>query len=287
MSEFNGYASEGAADMSLLESETTFEGIGVRFWEGGRGSPLLLIHGSGPGASTLGNWRLVLEPLAARDHVIAADLIGFGLSGRKKTAPYFDLDLWLRQSQAMLDRFDRDDISVMGHSVSGSLALRLAAADKRVKRVLTTGTMGASFKCNEHLVRTWTFPETSEDLRLAGETLVYDKSVITEAYLEGRMRVLNAPKYADYFRSMFAGDKQAYIDATVLPVDQLRSITSDILMIHGREDLPLPFEQTTLAVARHLQRADVVVLSLCGHSPAIEHPASCCLSPISYSIDGL
>ena len=74
--------------------QTTFNGLRVAYWEGGSGEPLLLIHGSGPGASTLGNWRLVLDELARDFHVIAPDLIGFGQSDRKPEAPYFDLDLW-------------------------------------------------------------------------------------------------------------------------------------------------------------------------------------------------
>jgi 2-hydroxymuconate-semialdehyde hydrolase len=259
--------------MALHERDTSFEGIPVHYWEGGRGLPLLLIHGSGPGASTLGNWRLILEPLAEHFHVIAADLIGFGLSGRKKATPYFDFDLWFRQSRAMLDLFKADALAVMGHSVSGALALRLAATDRRVKKVLTTGTMGARFTPNEHTVRTWTFPETREDLRRAGESLVYDKSTITDAYLDGRMKVLHAGDYAEYFRSMFAGDKQAYIDAAVLKPEELSAITSDVMMVHGKDDRPFPFEQGSLALSRLLPQADLVALARCGHSPALEHPA--------------
>ena len=57
-----------------------------------------MLHGSGPGAGTIGNWRLVLEPLAARYRITATDLIGFGASGRKTEEPYFDLPLWLASS---------------------------------------------------------------------------------------------------------------------------------------------------------------------------------------------
>ncbi len=258
----------------MQELDTAFEGIPVHYWEGGRGLPLLLIHGSGPGASTHGNWRLIMEPLAERYHVIATDLIGFGLSGRKAEPPYFDMDLWFRQAQAMLDLFGENEVAILGHSISASIALRLAAADKRVKKVMTTGAMGTGFKPNEHTVRTWTFPETLEDLRQAGESLVYDKSVITDEYLEGRMKILHSGSgdYAAYFRSMFAGDKQRYIDAAVLKDEEINAISCDVLMVHGRDDLPYPFEQATLAMSRRIPQADVVALAHCGHSPGIEHP---------------
>jgi pimeloyl-ACP methyl ester carboxylesterase len=68
--------------MPLQEYEIQFESITVHYWQGGQGFPLLMLHGSGPGASTLDNWRLVLDRLVERYHVLAVDLIGFDKSGR-------------------------------------------------------------------------------------------------------------------------------------------------------------------------------------------------------------
>ena len=85
--------------MALHESDLPFEGTTIHCWEGGTGFPVLMLHGSGAGASTPGNWRRVIEPLAQNYRVLAADLIGFGLSGRKKEKPYFDVEMWLRQGQ--------------------------------------------------------------------------------------------------------------------------------------------------------------------------------------------
>lgn len=259
--------------MALSEGDTSFDGINVHFWEGGSGFPILMIHGSGPGASTLGNWRLVLEPLAERYHIVAADLIGFGRSGRKKAPPYFDFDLWLRQAEHMLERFPEREVGIIGHSLSGAIALKLAARHARVTKVLTTGSMGARFTPNEHTERVWTFPETRDDLRATAECLVYDKSVITAEYLDNRMKVLHSDGYADYFRAMFAGDKQGYIDAAVLSDEELKSVRCDVLMVHGRNDQPFPYELTTLPIAEKLPQADVLALGRCGHSPALEHPA--------------
>jgi len=200
----------------MIEKDIELEGLRVHYWEGGTGKSLLMLHGSGPGASTQGNWRLVLDRLANRYHVIAADLIGFGRSARKAAPPYFDFDLWCRQGLRMIELLAGAEVFVMGHSVSGAIALRLAARNRRVTRVLTTGSMGAQFNPNAHTIRVWTFPDTREDLRAVGEALVFDKSVIDDQYLDGRMPLLQASGYADYFRAMFAADRRTYIDAAAL-----------------------------------------------------------------------
>src|ERR1700730_18263135 len=170
--------------MPLQEYEIQFESITVHYWQGGQGFPLLMLHGSGPGASTLGNWRLVLARLVERHHVLAVDLIGFGKSGRKSSEPYFDLDLWLRQAPHMLRLLPGESVGMIAHSLSAVLALKLAGAERRVRKVLTTGAMGGAFKLNCYLDWTWSSPAGREELRRTTEALVYEKSLITEAFLD-------------------------------------------------------------------------------------------------------
>ena len=260
--------------MSFIERAVDVDGLTARLIEGGSigAYPLLLLHGSGPGASTVGNWRRVLEPLAERYHVFAMDLFGFGASPRKPSPPFFDLDLWQRQGEALIELMPGRRIGIVAHSISAVLALRLAASSPRVGQVLTTGAMGAPFAVNEATVRCWTFPQTRDQLRRTAEHLVYDKSVIDDAYLDARVRILHDdPAYGPYFTAMFAGDRQAFADRAVLGDDVLARITCPLTMLHGRNDEAFP-PAITLALAAKLPQANVGLLARCSHSVAMEHP---------------
>ena len=258
--------------MAVTDRDIEFEGHSVHVWEGGSGFPVLMLHGSGPGAGTMGNWRFVLEPLAESYQVLATDLIGFGESGRKTEEPLFDMGLWRRQAQFMLDRLGDGPVGIIGHSLSASLALGLAAANERVSKVLTTGAMGGHFTVNADTELCWTFPETRDNLRAAVECLVYDKSVVTDALLDSRMEILHDGVYGPYFKSMFAGDKQQYVDAAVLPAESLNKLACDVVMMHGRNDNPFPYAENSLALSAAIPHADVILVGRCGHSPALEHP---------------
>lgn len=258
--------------MSVNEYDVAFESTHVRFLEGGAGFPVLLLHGSGPGVSTRGNYRKVLDQLAARYHVLAMDWVGFGDSGRRSAPPYFDMAMWERQVAFALARMPGQRLGIVAHSLAAALALKAAASEGRVAKLLTTGAMGTAFKANEYLRTVWTFPETRQDVRKAVECLVYDRTLITDEFVENRFQVLQRGDYPAYFSSMFSGDKQRYIDASVLPASLLADVRCEVLMLHGRDDLPIPFEETTLVLARQLPNADVWVLARCGHSPALEHP---------------
>jgi 2-hydroxymuconate-semialdehyde hydrolase len=258
--------------MQLQELQFEHEGVPATYYRGGKGLPVLLLHGSGPGASSLGNWRSVLEPLSERYEIFAMDLIGFGKSGRKPQRPYFDYPLWVRQAGAMLSRIARQKVGIIGHSLSGSIALTLAAADARVAGVVTTGAMGARFEPNELTRRTWTCPASREELVAALNGLVFNRSLITDSYISAREPVVFAPGYAEYFNSMFEGDLQKYADAAVLPPRVLAAIRCPVLMIHGRDDLAFP-SASTLGIAKDIAQADVVLLGRCSHSVAFEHSA--------------
>lgn len=250
-----------------------FEGIETGYFRSGKGQPLLLLHGSGPGASSVGNWKAVLEPLSERYEVFAMDLIGFGTSGRKPSAPYFDYDLWVRQAEAMLARIPGTAVGVIAHSLSASLALTLASRQERVAAVLTTGAMGLEVPLADETRRTWTCPRSRDELRLALSGLIHDTSAIDDAYLEARERVIFAEGYADYFDEMFGGDQNHYIRQATLAEDTLARITQPVLMLHGKEDRGFP-ASVSVALSGQLAHADLMLLSGCSHSVAVERTST-------------
>jgi 2-hydroxymuconate-semialdehyde hydrolase len=256
--------------MNLTERNLTFDGYRVHYLEGGSRYPLLLIHGSGPGASTIGNWRRVLDPLARHFHVHAMDLIGFGQSDRKRAEPYFDIPMWLRQCRALIDIMPGPHIGVVGHSLSGALALKLATLEPRIAEVLTTACMGAAFPLNAAVEKVWTFPANRDELHRTAEVLIYDKSLIDDAYLDARMKILfEDTTYGAYFSAMFSGNRQSYVDQTVLTPAELAAVRCKVSMLHGRDDAGFP-PSVTLSLAERLPQADVTLLARCSHSIAME-----------------
>jgi len=256
--------------MERIEFE--FESMRCSALAGGAGFPLLMLHGSGPGVSAWGNFRLVLEELERSYKVLAIDLIGFGESARKSSKPFFDIDMWLRQARFAMNLLGNGEVGIIGHSVSAVLALKLAAASPRVKRVMTTGAMGGKFVANHDLELTWSVPGSRDDLRIAMQSLIYDHSLITDELLDNRVKLLGSDGYAGYFGEMFAGSKQQYVDACVLNADELRGLTCEVTLVHGRDDRPIPAMENSVSMGALIPKADVVVLGRCGHSPGLEHP---------------
>jgi 2-hydroxymuconate-semialdehyde hydrolase len=256
----------------MERTEFEFESMRFSALTGGSGFPLLMLHGSGPGVSAWGNFRLVLEGLERSFRILAIDLIGFGESSRKPVKPFFDLDLWLRQARFALNLLGDGPVGIIGHSVSAVLALRLAASNPRVTAVMTTGAMGGKFVANHDLELTWSVPRTRDDLREAMQSLIYNHSLITDELLDNRMKLLGSNGYAGYFGEMFAGNKQQFVDACVLDRSELRGLNCEVTLVHGRDDKPIPAMENSVSIGALIPKADVVLLGKCSHSPALEHP---------------
>lgn len=242
----------------------------AHMWHGGDGPPLLLMHGAGPGTSAAANFGKIREPLAERYHLYATDMIGFGRSGRKVEPPYFDYPLWLEQMQAVLDQIPEGPVGLLGHSISASFAMRLAARNQRVAKILLSCPMGRPLARNPHREQLWSFPRSREDLRKSLQVLFHDHSVITEDLLDSRMAVLDEPGYGDYFEKVFGGDTQDLVAQTILTDEELRAITCSVSIVHGRDDLAFPIEETAYPIAEVLTKADVHALARCSHGPAFE-----------------
>jgi pimeloyl-ACP methyl ester carboxylesterase len=103
------------------ERTAVVKGARLRYFVGGAGPPLILVHGLG--GSSL-NWTELAPLLAARRRVLAPDLPGHGRSAPLPAAPtlnpYADAVAALAEREGMLPA------PVVGHSMGGVVALRLA-----------------------------------------------------------------------------------------------------------------------------------------------------------------
>lgn len=108
------------------------DGLELRYREYGRPGPdrppLVLIHGFG---NSLQSFRLLAPLLASDYYVIAVDMPGFGLSAKPADWDYRNPN----QARVMGDfirALGLDHVIVGGHSLGGSIALRVAVSEPEV-----------------------------------------------------------------------------------------------------------------------------------------------------------
>lgn len=105
-----------------------WRGHRVAYTKHGAGTPILLVHGFHPGASSF-EWRHNVEDLAQYHTVYALDLLGFGQSARP--ALRYTPSLYQALLADVMARVIRERCAVIASSLAAAQVIALAARDSR------------------------------------------------------------------------------------------------------------------------------------------------------------
>ena len=109
------------------------DGMNIHYVDKGQGPALVLIHGLG---GCLYNFRYNIAALSERLRVVALDLKGFGYSDRPPDADYSQT-AQAELVAGFMHQLGIERAAVLGHSLGGAIALRLASLfPERVDRLI-------------------------------------------------------------------------------------------------------------------------------------------------------
>ena len=245
-------------------------GYQTNLHEHGKGFPLMLIHGSGPGVTAWANWRLVMPELAKQRRVIAPDMLGFGYSERPAN-PDYQRDVWVEHAIGVLDALGIEQAELVGNSFGGGIALALAIRyPHRVRRLVLMGSVGVSFPITDGLDRVWGYEPSFQTMRSLMDTFAYDRALVTDELAELRYQASIRPGFQESFAQMFPAPRQRWVDGLASNEADIRAVQHETLVIHGREDQVIPL-QASLQLAQLIPNAQLHVYGHCGHWTQIEH----------------
>lgn len=245
-------------------------GIRTNYHDTGSGSAVLLLHGSGPGASAWSNWRLAMPALAERFRVIAPDQLGFGYTDRSPEGTY-NMKSWVSHIVAFLDEVGLEKAHVVGNSFGGAVALRIAIEHPRlVDRLVVMGPVGVSFAITDELDMAWGYTPSLENMRKLLDAFAFDRSLVTDELAELRFRASTRPGVQEAFASMFPPPRQRWVDEMASPDAEIQGIRHQTLIVHGREDRIIPLSNS-LKLLELIPRSQLHVFGQCGHWVQIEH----------------
>src|SRR5207244_11248225 len=176
-------------------------GIKTFFVKAGSGHPLLLIHGASPGASSLVNWKLNIEPLATAGFAVYGyDQPGFGYTANPSD---HSIEYRVTHAKALINVIGLDQFHVVGNSVGGYIAARLALEDKRVKSFVTTtsgslspqGSADSQALAKKHSEELREYEPTLENMRKLTLGTIFNQELVTEELVRERYEMSTGKKY--------------------------------------------------------------------------------------------
>jgi 2-hydroxy-6-oxo-octa-2,4-dienoate hydrolase len=253
-----------------IGSRVDAAGIGTNYLEAGDGSPVVLVHGSGPGVSAYANWRLTIPALATEHRVLAPDMAGFGFSDKPGT---YGMAAWVDQLAGFFDALGIERASLVGNSFGGGLAISFASRfPERVDRLVLMGSVGVDFPITDGLDRVWGYEPSIENMRSILDLFAYDRTLVNDELAQLRYRASIEPGMQEAFSAMFPAPRQRWVADMATDEAAIAALVHDTLIIHGRDDRIIPLDNA-IRLLHLIERSELHVFGRCGHWTQIEHAA--------------
>lgn len=243
-------------------------GYELHYLESGSGFPVVLLHGSGPGASAYSNFKQNAPALAGAGlRVLLPDMIGFGYSSKPSGIDY-TLDLFCTALRDFLNALGIERCALIGNSLGGAIALKTAIDEpRRVDKLVLIAPGGiesreAYFAMPGMQQLVSSFMSAGFDragLKCALELLVADPAVITDELVDERFNILQTqPK--DVLGRMRIPDLTANLARIVCPVLGFWGMDDQLMPLGGYEK-----------ILRACPNSRFVMFARCGHWAMVEH----------------
>ena len=271
-----------ALSQESVRKSADVHGIKINYYEAGSatelggGLPLVMLHGGGPGASSWSNFGPALPGFAEKFRTILIDQPGFGGSDK----PEVEGNYYRHAAKyviGLLDQLGIDRVHLLGNSLGGGTAMRLALEHPdRVGRLILMGPGGLSLNLfhadpTEGVKRLMEFnmSPTKESLKAFISTMVVNQDLVTDELVEARFADATAPGAREAMMSMGMSfyNPESFEDGMLWrEAHRLRKHT---LLTWGREDRVNPLDGAMVAL-KLIPKAQLHVFPNCGHWAQIE-----------------
>ena len=251
----------------------------LRYYEAGPadGTPVVLLHGSGPGATGWSNFAGNIGPIAeAGFRVLAVDMPGWGDSDACTNE---ELD-HVAAAIEFLDALGIEKAAFVGNSMGGHTTLRLATLHPdRTTHLVTMGPpigrhpglFGAGDGPSEGLkvLKAAYVDPSPENMKRLVEIMTFDKARFATDELT-RARSEAALARPDHLKNYVDGTAKRGPVPVWVELDKLAGITQPALLIHGKDDRVTHYEKSLILLS-NIPNSRALLLNRCGHWAMIEH----------------
>jgi 4,5:9,10-diseco-3-hydroxy-5,9,17-trioxoandrosta-1(10),2-diene-4-oate hydrolase len=244
--------------------------------EAGSGTPVVMLHGGGPGASGVSNFGGNLPEFAKHFRTLLVDQPGFGESDKPPVeGNYFRFSA--SALAGLLDELGIGKVHLVGNSLGGGTAARFALMyPQRTGKLVLMAPGGVTLNVlspdpTEGVKRLSAFGMAPSRDKLAAflRTLVYDKTLVTDALIDERYAAASAPSSLKAMASMGMSFLDPAHAEDGMLWRELHRLPHQTLLIWGREDRVNPLDGALVAL-KQLRNAQLHVFGGCGHWAQLE-----------------
>ena len=279
------------------------DGIRTRYFEGGSGEAMVLVHGGHFGStSSADGWANIFDHLASHFHVYALDKLGNGYTDNPRSDAHYTMEAVIRHVYRFMETLGIEKVHLVGHSRGALPAARIATDHPEMVENLILFNSNTLAPDDPNVPSRTTVTQTSAPRTPTKESLLSSLSRTayrdywTDDYVEARLRIAVLPKVKEAEEKLklltsrwveLNSEKVKetprletrwwYYELKRETLSRIRAgrLTRPTLIIWGLND---PSVHYTLGMSLYriissvVDRARLHFFNQCGHSPYREYP---------------
>ncbi|HHY72121.1 MAG TPA: alpha/beta hydrolase [Bacillus bacterium] len=233
--------------------------------------PLMLIHGV---AATIYTFNALMPLLKDHFSIVAVDLPGFGRS-EKSSSFVYSFENYAKVVQSFIEYFQLKDVTIVGHSMGGQIALYTAKLfPEKINKLVLLASSGYLKPANKALIYCTYLPffkyfikreVLKKEVKDVLKNVFYNPSLITNRHIE---EFGNPLKEEGFYTSLMRLLRHREGD---LSSGELQNIYIPTLLLWGEEDKVVPVE-VGHRLAKDLPNAKLLTYEKTGHLISEEKP---------------
>jgi 2-hydroxy-6-oxonona-2,4-dienedioate hydrolase len=246
--------------------------VHMHYNEVGSGDPVIMLHGTGPGASSWSNFSRNIHAFGAQYRALLVDMPQYGKS-QKVVIEGGRLTYTANVLRDLMDALGIARAHFVGNSMGGQAALKLAIdAPDRVAKLVVIGSNPVSYSLFtptplegiKHIAGYYRGEggPSLDKLRRLFQTILYDQSFLDEAALRERYEASVAPEVVE----LMTNAPPANQDLSA----ELHLVKSPTLIVWGADDRFGALD-VGLLLMRRIANSRMHIFNRCGHWAQVEH----------------
>jgi len=240
----------------------------IHYHEQGEGEAVIFLHGAGGGASGYSNFKGNYPVFAQAGYrTLVPDLPGYGLSS-KPDLPHYDLDFFIAGVKGLVDALGLKDITLLGNSLGGAVALGYALAHPEdVKRLILMAPGGVeefdTYMAMPGIANMFAVYQSgksgAEAMRAVMTMQLFDPSLLTDEIINERVPIALTQTAASRQR-LYVPNMTARLHELRCPVFGFWGVNDQFNPVSG-----------TMKLMENCPQARMVLVNRCGHWVQVEH----------------
>jgi pimeloyl-ACP methyl ester carboxylesterase len=277
--------------MTRAEKYLDAGGVRTRYFDEGKGEPIVLLHGGVMGernaAVSAEDWELNFDAIARAHRAIAVDRLGQGRTDNPSRNADYTMSAVSAHLADFLTALGHGPYHLVGHAEGGYTALRLAVYEPDLVAsctIIDSDTAAPGVGRSEYVLATNPHPRGSLDaVRFTHEARSVETAHVSTAWLDRQMAFLGDEKHAQAIGKMSGeGLRAAQFGPKLLAerldlIDRitLRPVQRPVLVYWGYNDPVAPIEMGLKLydlIAKHQFRTQMHTVNKTGYFSFRERP---------------